>query len=173
MKKNTKITILVILGIFLLIGGIFLLKEVQKKEAEAYVLQETKIGLKGYFKTYFNNVNANDISLRIHYIHGMGVEAKVDGTLGKNKKVTDDNSDFSWTIYNDPKSKIGFTLGYISPSEKLEKKLKWEYDNDDNPHAKDWSNMKSPTEFIPKKDLNQIPKSKKRLINYIPGTESF
>lgn len=95
MKKNTKITILVILGIFLLIGGIFLLKEVQKKEAEAYVLQETKIGLKGYFKTYFNNVNANDISLRIHYIHGMGVEAKVDGTLGKNKKVTDDNSDFS------------------------------------------------------------------------------
>lgn len=64
-------------------------------------------------------------------------------------------------------------LWVISLSEKLEKKLKWEYDNDDNPHAKDWSNMKSPTEFIPKKELNQIPKNKKKLINYIPGTESF
>lgn len=42
MKKNTKITILVILTIFLLIGENFLLKE-----AGACVLQKTKIRLKG------------------------------------------------------------------------------------------------------------------------------
>lgn len=33
--------------------------------------------------------------------------------------------------------------------------------------------MKSPTEFIPKKELNQIPKNKKKLINYIPRTEGL
>lgn len=172
MKKNTKITILVILGIFLLIGGDFILKEVQKKEAEAYVLQETKIGLKGYFKTYFNNVNANDISLQVHYTYGMGVQSSVDVTFHKDTKVTDTNVELSWDIYNDPKSKTGFSFSNVATSDKADKKLKWKYNND-NPHAEDTSNMKSPTEFIPKKDLNQIPKNKKKLINYIPGTESY
>lgn len=51
----------------------------------------------------------------------MSVEAKVDGIFGKNIKVTDDNFDFSWNIYNDPKNKTRFSLGGIEPSDGLEK----------------------------------------------------
>ena len=102
----------------------------------------------------------------------MGVQSSVDVTFHKDTKVTDTNVDLSWDIYNDPKSKTGFSFGNVATSDKADKKLKWKY-NDDNPHADDTSNMKLPTEFIPRKDLNQIPKNKKKLINYIPGTESY
>lgn len=50
-QKNIKIIILSISGIILLIGGIFIMKEIPLKEAEAYILQETKIGLKDYSKS--------------------------------------------------------------------------------------------------------------------------
>lgn len=174
-KKRTKIRIAIIAVIVLIStivgGGIFLSKQKSPQEqAEDYILKEAHIGLKIYFKKYFNDVDPNSIKLRIEYHKGITTGPVIKGYIDGDK-----NLNFDCDVIRLPKNKwktpqdeLGMIISDSGMSGALGDMLKYEY-SFDNPNRKP---MKRPSELIPKSEVEKAKKDRD-LLKYIPEMRTF
>lgn len=175
LNKKTKIGIIVTVIVIILstvIGGLVVAdkQKTPQEQAEDYILREARVGLKIYFKKYYDGVDPNSIKLKIKQHQGMTTGPYIVGYVNGDKDLN-----FTCSVIRVPKDKmetvqdeLGIVISDSGISGELDDMLKYEY-ADENPNHK---SVLSPSELIPKSEVEKAKKDR-YLLKYIPEMRSY
>lgn len=174
-NKKAKIGIIVAVIVVILstvIGGLIVAdkQKTPQEQAEDYILREARVGLKIYFKKYYDGVDPNSIKLKIKQHQGMTTGTYIVGYVNGDK-----NLEFDCDVVKLQKNKwktvqneLGIVITDPEPSGELGDMLKYEYAFDNPSHKF----MKRPSDLILKSEVEKAKKDSD-LLNYIPEMRSF
>lgn len=175
LNKKTKMGILITVIVVILstVIGVLIVVNNQKtpqEQAEDYILKEARVGLKIYFKKYYDGVDPNSIKMEIKYHHHMVSGPYIDGYVNGDKDLN-----FECEVIKVPKDKmdneqdeLGMVIVDSGVSEELARMQKREYSDF---HA-NTNEKKSPSELIPKSEVEKAKKDR-YLLKYIPEMRSY